>query len=224
MAHPLDSLATPPPALFPAQAMLTHLDDCLALGFGRLGAEQHGALGSWGRALGGSPLGPRLSEALSALRRSEFLERHFVAVAAARAAVQGASRYGRAARTGRAGAGTPRPDAPPVSASSGPGPAPLLESTRHWLMEMAIAGFRQLEPETLLPFMATLERLQAEPTLFRLSSLLTGFIDELLAALPMSALPTLPGYRWADLWTRALLLAVRRRPRPPPRRCRASCG
>jgi hypothetical protein len=81
-------------------------------------------------------------------------------------------------------------------------------------MELALAGFRQLEAQTVAPFQSTLEHLQAEPRTGRLAALLTGFLNELLDALPASALPALPLYRWADLWTRSMLGSLR--PPAPP--------
>jgi hypothetical protein len=77
------------------------------------------------------------------------------------------------------------------------------------LVELALAGFSRLGPEALFPFAATLEKLQGEPRLVRQAALLTGFYQELVAALPIEALPELPLYRWADLWSRALLLCVK---------------
>jgi hypothetical protein len=83
------------------------------------------------------------------------------------------------------------------------------ESTRHWLMELALAGFQQLEYATLAPFTATLEQMQGEPALTRLAALLTGFLQELLDALPVATLPDVPAYRWVDLWTRAMVGSLR---------------
>jgi hypothetical protein len=76
-------------------------------------------------------------------------------------------------------------------------------------MEIAIAGFGQLEPQTLAPFTATLEQLQGEPQATRLAALLTGFLQELLNSMPIAALPNVPAFRWADLWTRAMIAALR---------------
>jgi len=81
-------------------------------------------------------------------------------------------------------------------------------------MELALSGFQQLEAQTIAPFLSTLEHLQAEAGTARLAAILTGFLNELLEALPVSALPAVPLYRWADLWTRSLLASVR--PPVPP--------
>jgi hypothetical protein len=73
----------------------------------------------------------------------------------------------------------------------------------------------QLGPETLLPFAATLEKLQGERAMVRPAALFTGLFNELCAALPIAALPAIPTFRWVDLWSRAMLLAMR--PPAPPR-------
>jgi hypothetical protein len=88
------------------------------------------------------------------------------------------------------------------------------ESTRNWLMELALAGFKQLEFTSVAPFQSTLEQLQGLPQTTRLAALLTGFWHELLDALPMSAHESLPIYRWVDLWTRAMIGSIRP-PLPP---------
>src|SRR5262249_36486391 len=50
--------------------------------------------------------------------------------------------------------------------------------------------------------------------LTRLAAVLTGFLNELLESLPVSALPAIPAYRWSDLWSRAMLASAR--PPAPP--------
>jgi hypothetical protein len=103
----------------------------------------------------------------------------------------------------------------PAAAAPEPGPFEVWqESARHWLTEVALAGFQQLEASTLASFLSTLEQLQGEPRAVRLAALLTGFLNEMLEALPVAALPAIPVYRWADLWTRSMLAAVRA-PAPP---------
>ncbi len=72
-------------------------------------------------------------------------------------------------------------------------------------MEVAIAGFQQVEQPTLAPFLATLEQIQGEPRLTRQGSLLTGFLNELIRSLPVSSLPAVPVRRWTDLWTRGVV-------------------
>jgi hypothetical protein len=207
----LTELMAVPDGVNRAAALISGLDRCFVVGFGRLGPEQTQALQALGRVCAATPLRDVVGAAVEALARNEFLDRHFAALAAARAALQGAQydalRKHAAAALGRT---------PPDESAEEPGVATLpepikvwQESTRHWLMEIAIAGFGQLEPQTLAPFAATLEQLQAEPLATRLAALLTGFRQELLNAMPITALPSVPAFRWADLWTRAMIGALR---------------
>ena len=197
-----------------ATGVVAALDRCFLVGFGRLGPEQGQALQTLGRVCAATPLAGPVSAAVEALGRNEFVERHFAALAAARAALQGAQYDALRAHAAQA-LGRPAPGS--VEEAEGGGPLPEAvkgwqESTRHWLMELAIAGFGQLDPQALAPFAATLEQLQGEPAATRLAALLTGFHNELLRSLPISALPYVPIYRWADLWTRAMVGSLRAAP------------
>ena len=103
---------------------------------------------------------------------------------------------------------------PEVIAESDPPPPPaqipvLLESIRHWLMEIALVGFARLTATTLTPFMATLEQIQAEPLLVRQAALLTGFFNELISLVPIADSSAIPTYRWVDLWTQAMVGGLR---------------
>ena len=208
----LKELLTGPEAVQHAAEALAGLDHCFLVGFGRLGPEQHQALQSFGRICAGTPLDGPVGAAVAALARNEFMDKHFAALAAARAAVQGAQydalRAHAAAALGRpAGAPAAEATAAPAEAS---GPLRTwLESTRNWLMELALAGFRQVESQALAPFTATLEHLQGEAQASRVAALLTGFLNELLNAMPVAGLPHVPIYHWVDLWTRAMIGGLR---------------
>jgi len=204
----LAALSTPPPGVEPATGLIAGLDQCLALGFARLGPTQHEALESLVGTFAGTPLEAPLSAATPAMRRSEFLVKHFCSLAAARAALQGAqydALFRQAATAlGRTG---------PMAAAEAPKPltpqghhTAWLTSTQQWLMELALAGFAHLKAEAVTPFSATLEQIQSDPKLTRTAALLTGFFVELLAAQPSNG-DSVPNLRWADLWTRAMLLA-----------------
>src|SRR5207245_2887330 len=151
------------------------LDGCFLVGFGRLGPEETRALQAVHRVCSGTPLEGPVGAALAALGRNEFVDRHFAALAGARAALQGAQydalRAQAAAALGRPAA-EEVPESPPSAQAELPQPVKAWqESTRHWLMELAPAGFKQLEYQTLAPFAATLEQLQGEPPLTRLAAL-----------------------------------------------------
>jgi hypothetical protein len=207
----LKELLAVPEAVQKAGEVITRLDRCFLAGFGRLGPEQTEALRSLERIGSTTPLAAPLSAASEALGRNEFVERHFAALAAARAAIQGAQHDALRVHAARA-LGRPLPEAGEETPGGEAIPEPIKvwqESTRHWLMEIALAGFGQLEYQTLAPFTATLEQLQGEPRMTRLAALLTGFHQELLRSLPISALPHVPICRWVDLWTRAMVGALR---------------
>lgn len=212
MGSPLDALRTAPEAVTRAETLLTQVDACLSMGLGRLGAEQLSALDSLARSLQGTPLGAPLADAIKALRRSEFSERALLSLAAARGALQGAMHDALLAQASQA-LGRPAPlSAPPLDTEVqelASHQVTYLESARQWLVELALAGFARLGPEALLPFAATLEKLQGEPRLVRQSSLLTGLYQELVSSLPIDGMGALPLYRWADLWSRAMLVCVR---------------
>jgi hypothetical protein len=207
---PLTDLLTLPPGVTEAAETLARLDRCFLAGFSRLGADQLAELQNLASLCAGTPLEAPITEAVAALGRNEFLERHFVALAAARAAIQ-ASIHDALRSQALAALGRTEDRAPLEISPATPTPAALetwQESTRHWLMELALAGFKQLEQATLAPFAATLEQMQAEPALTRLAALLTGFQQELLDAMPVATRESVPVYRWVDLWCRAMLLAA----------------
>ncbi|HKI31204.1 MAG TPA: hypothetical protein VKA46_05015 [Gemmataceae bacterium] len=206
----LKELLSVPDGVRHAAAVIAGLDRCFVVGFGRLGPEQAQSLQVLARLCSGTPLKDAVGAAVEALTRNEFVECHFAALAAARAALQGAQYDALRKHAAEALGRTPSGESADEPAVAPPEPVKVWqESTRHWLMEIAIAGFGQLEPQTLAPFAATLEQLQAEPLTTRLAALLTGFRQELLNAMPIAALPALPAFRWADLWTRAMIAALR---------------
>jgi hypothetical protein len=207
----LKELFTVPGGVRRAASVIAGLDRCFVAGFGRLGPGQTEARHALVRICSGTPLKDAVGAAVEALGRNEFLERHFAALAAARAALQGAQ-YDALRRQAAEALGRTLPDGAGKEVAAPPVAEPVRvwqESTRNWLMEIAIAGFGQLEPQTLAPFAATLEQLQGEPAVTRLAALLTGFQQELLNAMPIAALPIVPAFRWADLWTRAMIASLR---------------
>ena len=217
---PLADLTTPPAAALDAAALLDRIDAAFAGGFARLDEEQLDALSSLGRTFSRTPLAAPLEQALQGITRSEFIDRHFLVLAAARAALQGAQHDALAAQAAAAvGRPAAKPEVIPAGAAQALPPQidVWLESARQWLMELALAGFNNLEVGTLLPFQATLEQIESEPRLGRHAALLGGFLDELLTVFPAHGTPKIPLFRWADLWSRAMVLAARA-PSPAPTR------
>src|SRR5262245_26136195 len=81
---PLTDLRTLPPGVTEAAETLAGLDRCFLAGFSRLGAEQLAELQNLASLCAGTPLESPIAEAVASLGRNEFLDRHFVALAAAR--------------------------------------------------------------------------------------------------------------------------------------------
>lgn len=206
----LDLRSTPEPVAHTAE-LLASLDEVFETGFGRLSSANLQTLASLARSFAGTPLDEPLQAAVAGLGRSEFIDRHFAVIAAARAAAHGAMHDALVAQA-CAALGRPRPQLEAIAATPGQAPPPraavLLESVRQWLMELAIAGLGNLEVEALLPFQATLDAIMAEPALVRHAALLSGFLDELLTVYPAPGKPEVPRLRWVDLWTRSMVLSL----------------
>lgn len=194
---------------------LAALDSGFVSGFARFDASHEAALASVNCIFRGTPLQDALESSVSALLRNEFIERHFAVLAAARAALHGAC-YDALLRQCADALGRPQPPVVPPAAPESPSPAVWLESARQWLMEIALTGFAKLDTGALLPFLRTLEQIQAEPQMLRLSAILTGFIDELLNFVPVADAAAVPVTRWADLWTRAMINALSTPSAPAP--------
>jgi hypothetical protein len=200
----MEALIDRPPGVDKALDLVGRFDHCLVHGFARLGDAQRRSLEELAATFAGSPLGTCVAEAVAAVGRSEFVPRSFLILGSARVALLGAVHdallaQARAALGRRAVDVEERPSLPPGGSS------PAMASAQHWLAELAIAGFRQLEESAVFPFAATLEDLQDDPDLTGLAALLTGFHAELLQSLPAARLPNLPAFRWGDLWSSAIV-------------------
>lgn len=195
-----------PPGVEAALALVAGFDDALMAGFSRLGPRQKEALGALARALGGSPLGPVVAEAISGLKAGPPGDASLVALAAGREAQLGAVHDALLAAAFTALGRTPPVEVPatePMTAAEAS--QNLLGSARQWLVELALGGLLQADPGSVGPFLPTLEQLQEDAGLVRTTALLTGFYDELMDLLPLATPDQAPAGRWADLWSRSLL-------------------
>lgn len=184
------------------------LDECFLVGFANLDGEHEETLASLQRVFGGTPLGQALADSCAAMQRNEFVASHFMVIAAARAALQGAQfdSLQQQVRSALGRAPLVEMNRPEIAAPKAPSHVAVwLDSTRQWLMELALGGFGRLDAGMLTPFMATLEQIQGEPQLVRQSALLTGFFYELMRAVPIADASQVPTFRWVDLWTRAMI-------------------
>ena len=204
----MESLSTLPEGIEQTDALIDRVDTCFMLGFSRLGAEQTESLAALARTFTGTPLAERLKAAVEGISRAEFREEHFTALAAARCALQGAQ-YDALMDAGANALGLAREPLTRGEAPETPGPiGNWMTSTRQWLLELALAGFMQLDQQNVKPFIATLEQLQQSGDAPRLAMLLTGYVHELNDAIPASQLDVVPARRWVDLWCRAMVSAM----------------
>ena len=191
--------------------LIAQVDALFADGFARLGSTQLDALHALTQAFAATPLGPALTKASAAIGQSEFLESHFLRLAAARSALQGAQHD---ALLDQACQALKRTNPELITIPDTPSQAPSgqlelwCESIRHWLMELALTGFTNLAVESVFAFQTTLADMQSEPRMVRHAALLNGFIGELLQFFPTKGTPEIPLVRWVDLWSRAFVLAA----------------
>ena len=200
----LAELQTLPEGVSETSELISRFDEALHHGFARLAETQRESLAAYASAFQGSPLEEPISSAVEAIARSEFLPRHFLALAAGRVALQGAQ-YDALMEQLYQALGRERIEIePPTPISSGEASS-MLAGTQQWLMEIASAGFANLVEDSVAPFMATLEHLQNDPRLTPLAAMTTGFVTELLEHMPAERQPELPVFRWADLWAGVMM-------------------
>ncbi|MEO3868569.1 hypothetical protein ABGB18_07050 [Nonomuraea sp. B12E4] len=208
-----------------ALGLITGFDGALALGFARVGEEPGAALAALAGGLAASPIGERLSEAVDKVAAGSVADEHLAALAGGRAALFGAVHDALLGRLDEALGRTRSPWAPAQEAASrsgskqggpaqgvagGDGKAEqLLGGVRVWLRELAIMGWRGVEDDLLSTADQTIEALLTQPALRGPAVLLDGLAAELRASSPIAAMEHLPARRWADLWTRAMLLSQR---------------
>ncbi len=206
-----------PEGVAEARAVVDGVDRALGSGLARLSSDAHAALGELGHAVAGTPLRVAVDEAIAAIERGELLAHHLAALAAGRAAIEGAvcdALLAAMAASTNLVIASPALGPPPAA---DPRTLALMQSAQQWLVEIALAGFGQLDLSTVSPALAALRALQEHPPLRRLAALLTGFAHELADAAPTSGSTELPLRRWSDLWTTAML-ASSALPATPTRR------
>ncbi|MEV4564383.1 hypothetical protein AB0K12_11505 [Nonomuraea sp. NPDC049419] len=190
-----------------ALGLVDGFDAALTYGFARLGDERAEALTAFAGALAGTPVGDRLGEAVAKVAAGSVADEHLAALAGGRAALLGAAHDALLTRLDAAlGRTRDTGDAAGVHAEVADN---LLAGCRGWLRELAIAGWRGVDHDLVSSADRTIEALLAEPALRGLAVLLDGLATELRASSPVATMERLPARRWADLWTRAMLLAQR---------------
>jgi hypothetical protein len=194
-----------------ALAAVDGFDEALVGGLLRPQPAQAGGLAGLAAAVAGSPLAGRVDEAAGKTAAGAAGEDHFVALAAARTALLGSVHDALAARAGEAvgrplteeGADASRaPDGDPGHAVN------LLAAARSWLCDLARAGWQGIDHELVSGAAPVMSAVLPDPALRRLATLLDGFAAELAASCPGTTLERVPVRRWADLWSRGMLLTL----------------
>jgi hypothetical protein len=195
---------------------ITGLDDTLAAvdafdlvlvaGLVRPQPAQAAGLMELACAVAGTPLASRVAEAAEKAAAGAAGEEHLVALAAARTALLGSAHD---ALMTQVAAATGRPRSEHIiTAPAGRQAAGVLAACRSWLSDLARRGWQGLDDDVVAGSAQVISAMLADPALRRLATLLDGFAAELTASCPGAAMDRVPARRWADLWSRAMLLTL----------------
>ncbi|GAB3155343.1 hypothetical protein GCM10027290_51310 [Micromonospora sonneratiae] len=195
------------PGVREALDLVAGFDDSLVPGFARLSEEHASSLAALAAAVGITPLGERVSEAVEKIVAGSVTDERLSMLAGARAALLGAVHDALLAGFDAASGRTRAVWEPSPATSVTGGSDNLLAGCRSWLSEVALAGWRGVDHDLVAASGQMLEALLAAPDHRRLAVLVDGLTAELRASCPVGTMPQLPVRRWADLWTRALLLS-----------------
>ncbi|KOT39871.1 hypothetical protein ADK41_13560 [Streptomyces caelestis] len=191
-----------------ALAAVDGFDGVLVDGLLRPQPAQAVGLAGLAEAVAGSPLAGRVAEAAEKTAAGAAGEDHFVALAAARTALLGSVHDALVARVGEA-VGRPGAEESGTAAAAGADRAVNLHAAaRSWLCDLARAGWHGIDHELVAGAAPVVSAMLPEPGLRRLAALLDGFAAELAASCPGATLEDVPVRRWADLWSRAVLLTL----------------
>lgn len=195
-----------------ALQLVSAMDESLTGGFARLDPRHGEALSELAGALSGTPLGAGLATAVDKILAGSVGEEELTFVAAARSALLGAVHDDLVTGLDSALERTRAPWSASQTASS-PVAANLRNAARSWLMELAVTGWRGIDDGLVSSVNPTIEALLAEPAGRRLAVLLDGLAAELRGCAPLATMDRVPARRWADLWTRAVLLTRESEPK-----------
>ncbi|WFE92944.1 hypothetical protein [Micromonospora sp. WMMD987] len=194
-----------PTGLANADDVVAGFDEALLRGFARVAEADTAALTALADAVAGTPLADRVAEAVGKVTAGSVGQEQLAGLAGARVALLGAAHDALLDRLdtalGRDRAAWTSPTGEPADAS------PARAAARSWLHETALAGWQGVDHELLSAVGTPVETALAEPGSRRLAVLLDGLAAELRAGLPVATMPRVPVRRWADLWSRGVLLA-----------------
>jgi hypothetical protein len=202
-----DLLAGTIAGLDDALAAVDAFDRVLVAGLLRPQPAQAVGLTQLAHAVAGTPLASRVAEAAEKAAAGVASEDHFIALAAARTALLGSVHDALMTRVEEA-AGRPRGEQTVTAADGRQQAANVLAAGRSWLSDLARSGWRGLDNDVVSGSAQAVSAMLADPALRRLATLLDGFAAELAASCPGAALERIPARRWADLWSRAMLLTL----------------
>ncbi|WFB05914.1 hypothetical protein LRS74_01870 [Streptomyces sp. LX-29] len=197
-----------------ALAAVDAFDQALVAGLLRPQPAQAAGLTELAHAVAGSPLAARVAEAAEKAAAGAASEDHFVALAAARTALLGSVHDALTARVAEA-TGRTRGEETAVPAGGEPA-VNVLAAARSWLSDLARAGWQGIDHELVAGSAQVVSAMLPDPALRRLATLLDGFAAELAASCPGVTLERVPARRWADLWSRAMLLTLPGAAAAPP--------
>lgn len=181
-------------------------DQALVTGLLRPQPAQAAGLTRLAHAVAGTPLSARVAEAAEKAAAGSASEDHVVALAAARTALLGSVHDALLTRVDEA-TGRPRGEQT-ASAPGGQQAANVLAAARSWLSDLARAGWQGIDHELVSGAAQVVSAMLPDPALRRPATILDGFAAELAASCPGVTLERIPVRRWADLWSRAMLLTV----------------
>ena len=199
----MDFKKTPqiPAGIQESLALLNQIDNCLLTGFSRLSTEQITFFRSLTAIFSGTAFEQALSSLAEACKITTFKMEHFVHLAAARSALNGAIYDALLEQV----ATELNYQFDPITATTTKAAHPLLTSCAEWLKEIALVGFESLQQEQLHAFSQTLDNLMENTALRQQSTLLTGLVNELGYSIPIGNGKPIPLRRWADLWSKAMM-------------------
>jgi hypothetical protein len=191
-----------------ALAAVDGFDAALVGGLLRPQPGQAAGLAGLADAVAGTPLASRVAEAADKTAAGAGDEDHFVALAAARTALLGSVHDALTARVAEAVGRPAAADDPAGSVAGEEHAVNLRTAARGWLCDLARDGWRGIDHELVGGAASVVSAMLPDPASRRLASLLDGFAAELAASCPGATLERVPVRRWADLWSRALLLTL----------------
>ncbi|MFD6274544.1 hypothetical protein ACFWFI_02990 [Streptomyces sp. NPDC060209] len=201
-----DLLAEPVDGLDEALAAVDAFDRALVAGLLRPQPAEAAGPTRLADAVVGTPLAARVAEAAAKAAAGAAGEDHFVALAGARTALLGSVHDALLTRVEEA-AGRSRG----IEAAPAAGVRPtenLLTAARAWLSDLARCGWQGIDHEVVSGAAEVVSAMLPDPSLRRLATLLDGFAAELAASCPGASMERFPVRRWADLWSRGMLLTM----------------